>query len=247
MKGASSGGSSSSRPQQREKRKRKASADTPAPSKFDFSGQPPQKKFNKEKKNFQKKDKNKKFKNKGETLACPSLSFEHCWTTKLFSEESMSLVCASGLDISSAVLAMSMQRPGRITDCLPAWKTVTNDSWVLAVITDGYKLQLTSDVPTPWRRGNPPTDVAGQLVLDAEVATMLQKGAIQGVVSQDNEVVSPFFARPKKTPGKWRPIVSLKHVNKYIRYVKFRMTTVPQFRPWVREGYFFHLPGSPGC
>ena len=52
-------------------------------------------------------------------------------------------------------------------------------------------------------------------------------------------MVSPFFARPKTTLGKWRPIVSLKKVNKHIRYVKFKMVTTKDIRMWIREGYFF--------
>ena len=86
---------------------------------------------------------------------------------------------------------------------------------------------------------NPPTDLAGQQVLEDEVAALLDKGAIRIVESEEAEVVSPFFARPKKTPGKWRPIVSLKYVNKHLRYKKFRMTSVAQIRPWIQEGFYF--------
>ena len=83
------------------------------------------------------------------------------------------------------------------------------------------------------------TDSAGQAVLDVEVAAMLEKAAIRVVDGNPDGVVSPFFARPKATPGKWRPIVSLKKVNEHIRYQRFRMTTVRDIKLWVREGHFF--------
>ena len=56
----------------------------------------------------------------------------------------------------------------------------------------------------------------------------------------DNENVS-VFARPKekKQIGKWRPIVSLKYLNRYLRYTKFRMTTVGDVKSWIIKGNNF--------
>ena len=93
--------------------------------------------------------------------------------------------------------------------------------------------------PTPRSAPNPPTDEAGKEVLDHEVASMITKGAIRQVTDNPDGVISPFFARPKSTPGKWRPIVSMKQVNNHIRYVKFRMVTVKDLKLWVRQGYYF--------
>ena len=50
-------------------------------------------------------------------------------------------------------------------------------------------------------------------------------------------MVSGYFAWPKKTPGKWRPIVSLKYTNSYIAYQKFRMCTPAEVKRWVLPGY----------
>ena len=44
------------------------------------------------------------------------------------------------------------------------------------------------------------------LSLREEVEAMLAKGAIRQVAPSQYEVVSPFFARPKATLGKWRPL-----------------------------------------
>ena len=86
---------------------------------------------------------------------------------------------------------------------------------------------------------NLPTSTEGAMVLDNEVKQMLGKGAIHIAETSDNEIVSCFFARPKKQPGKWRPIVSLKYLNRFLRYSKFRMTTVKDVKSWIRKGYYF--------
>ena len=102
-------------------------------------------------------------------------------------------------------------------------------------------LQIPADIHTQdsLEARQPPTDVDGQVVLDKEVADMLAKGAIHVVDSVEDDVISPFFARPKKTAGKWTPIVSLKYVNKHLRKIKFRMTSVKQIRNWVNKDWFF--------
>ena len=97
--------------------------------------------------------------------------------------------------------------------------------------------------PTPYHGVNPPSDEAVKAILDVEAAAVLTKGAAKIVNPSDDEVTSGYFARPKKTPPgaplKWRPIVSLKFVNAYLRKISFRMTTVEEVRHWIRPGYWF--------
>ena len=186
-----------------------------------------------------KEGKEKRTKEKGKMTTFPFTSFQECWDNNFFCTDSLSAINCVGLDIDSALNVVNLQCAGRISQCFEAWDKITNDKWVLSVVKDSYRLQFVKVPRTPWRRGNPPTDLAGQSVLDNEVESMLVKGATRKVESQDHEVVSPFFARPKKTPGKWRPIVSLKYVNKHLRYNKFRMTGVAQIRPWIRKDYYF--------
>ena len=158
----------------------------------------------------------------------------------MFLPEALSRMRDAGFDISQALSMASIPIGGRIARCPQVWRKVTNDRWVLDIVDRGYKVQFVSTPPTPMVTPSLPTDAAGRAVLDTEVEAMLAKGAIRLVAKGDqNGVISPFFARPKSTPGKWRPIVSLKKVNKYIRKVPFRMVTVKDIRLWVREGYYF--------
>ena len=157
-----------------------------------------------------------------------------------FSGHSLSAVAARGLSVERAARVALLPIAGRLQVCADIWRKITKSPWVLGVVTDGYKINWTDRTPrTPHRGRNPPTDEAGKVILDNEVTAMLLKGAIRVVDSSEDEVVSGFFARPKKTPGKFRPIVSLKYTNKYIVYQKFRMVTPAEIMGWIRPGYYF--------
>ena len=157
-----------------------------------------------------------------------------------FSLLSLTMITEVGLCIGSALNAAVKPIAGRIKYCMDAWKKVSSRKWVLDVVRRGYKLQFHGDLPcTPHRVRNLPTNEAGTAVLDKEVEQMLLKHAIHVVESSEDELVSCFFARPKKQPGKWRPIVSLKYLNKFLRYIKFCMTKIRDVKMWIRRDYFF--------
>ena len=198
----------------------------------------------KKKKHFRSKNKNKDDKpqgdkkdDKGETKP---ISFATAFAQGVFSFLALSMIAKSGLFVTHAVAVAASPIAGRISRCYSAWCKITRDNWVLRVVREGYRLQYKAGLPpTPHRVANLPTDKEGAAILDIEVSQMLLKTAIHAVESSEDELVACFFARPKKQPGKWRPIVSLKFLNKYLRYIKFRMTTIPQVKRWIRKGYFF--------
>ena len=128
---------------------------------------------------------------------------------------------------------------GRLRECKGAWDIVTRNSWARAVVREGYRIRWIDGYPhTPHRGNNPTTDAAGEIILDSEVEAMLRKQAIHAVPPSEDEVVSGYFARPKKTPGKWRPIVSLKYTNSFICYQKFRMCTAAEVKRWIQPGCY---------
>ena len=128
---------------------------------------------------------------------------------------------------------------GRIRHAPENWAVVSpRDSFVFNVVNEGYKIDLLGLPPLPMNCKNPPTDPEGQAVLDQEVESMQLKAVVRRIPDNSDGVVSPFFARPKSTPGKWRPILSMKSVNQYIRYVKFKMTTVRDIQRWLQQDYY---------
>ena len=199
------------------------------------------KKFQHRKDNASRKEEDKKDSaksdDKGENKP---LSFVSAFAMGVFSLLALSKLASAGMSVANALHVAASPIAGRIARCLPAWQTITRDKWVLKVVRDGYKLQFKSRLPpTPHRVANLPTDAAGSAILDHEVDQMLAKEAIHVVESSEDELVACFFARPKKQPGKWRPIVSLKFLNKFLTYIKFRMTTIPEVRRWIRKDFFF--------
>ena len=77
------------------------------------------------------------------------------------------------------------------------------------VVNEGYKIDFIQQPELPIKMSNPKTDPEGQKILDEEVRTMLEKQVIRKVDSDQEGAISPFFAQPKSTKGKWRPILSL--------------------------------------
>ena len=145
-----------------------------------------------------------------------------------------------GFDIEKACKIATEPIGGRMSKCAQEWKIVSSSNWVHKVVQRGYAIDWIGRKPiTPHRTGNPPTNEAGKLVLDKETEAMIQKKAIKEVASTEDEVVSGYFARPKKTKGKFRPIVSLKYTNKFIRKQKFRMTTPADIKAWIKKDWFF--------
>lgn len=129
---------------------------------------------------------------------------------------------------------------GRLSLCAHNWSLIGASVWVQNTVRQGYKIQWIDGLPdTPFRSRNPPVKEGGDIILTQEVAAMIAKNAIHQVEPSEDEVVSGYFAREKKTPGKWRPIVSLKYTNSFIRYQKFRMTTTWDIKKWIRPGSYF--------
>ena len=171
------------------------------------------------------------------TLATDFLS---AYGSGSFSATATAMVESAGLSLSGTYETAQLPIAGRLKSRLLSWKQITNNTWALSVVSEGLKFHWKKGCPTtPHRKGNPPLDQEAKAILDGEVEAMLQKGAIHEVESSEDEVISSFFARPKRTPGKWRPICSLLHTNSFIRKVPFRMTTAKMLRSWIKPGHYF--------
>ena len=96
-------------------------------------------------------------------------------------------------------------------------------------------MDISVRVPSPLRYGP-------ELHLAKEVATLIDKKAIEKVQPEDGEFVSGYFANYKKnhTPEKpkIRAILNLKPMNKSVRKVKFRMETLNVVRQFLQKDHF---------
>ena len=66
---------------------------------------------------------------------------------------------------------------------------------------------------------------------------ILQKGVIQESFHEEGEFISPIFICPKKN-GKYRFILNLKNLNKYVSYQHFKMDTIILCLHLLRPGCY---------
>lgn len=74
-------------------------------------------------------------------------------------------------------------------------------------------------------------------ICDAEVTSLLSKGAIENIPFKSSCFVSGIFVIPKSSGG-FRPIINLKSVDKFVEHVHFKMEGVSVLRGIVRKGDF---------
>ncbi|MCI4395880.1 hypothetical protein PGIGA_G00197280 [Pangasianodon gigas] len=125
---------------------------------------------------------------------------------------------------------VSLERLIPLVGYLAAWKLLLNVSqWVLHTVERGYRIQFGS--PPPRFCGILPTLVGPEqaLVMEQEVNTLLRKEAIEVVPPHDREsgFYSRYFIVPKKGGG-LRPILDLRHLNRSVARLKFKILTIKQ-------------------
>ncbi|XP_074102142.1 uncharacterized protein LOC141529496 [Cotesia typhae] len=110
---------------------------------------------------------------------------------------------------------------GRLKYFLNAWKTITEDKFVLQCIK-GYKIPFESP---PIQTRPPPDKVWSDQELagiQSEINKLLMKGAIKEVKEVPGQFLSPFFLVPKPD-GQKRFILNLKGLNKFIDVEHFKL------------------------
>lgn len=135
----------------------------------------------------------------------------------------------------------SLERLVPLVESLTAWKLLSNISrWVLQTVEKGYQIQFKKRPPRFM--GVLPSVVAPEqvLVMEQEVNTLLEKGAIEYVPPSDRETgfYSRYFIVPKKDGG-LRPILDLRVLNESVMQLKFKMFTLRPIVPQIRSSDWF--------
>ena len=198
------------------------------------------------KKDYHKKDYHRKSSKKSDSKPSGSgesnVSDYATWAAASDITRAESLVESVGLDVGMALRNQLLPQPARLAENVLSWRTVTNDTKILKIVGQGYRLQFlrSTPPPTPHRGRNPPCSQKPEAikVIDKEVEAIVSKGAGHIVEPSEAEVVSGIFARPKKAEGKWRPIVNVKWLNKFISKIKFKMTKLSEVRKWLQPGFY---------
>ena len=117
---------------------------------------------------------------------------------------------------------LNLQKAGKLSYFLKNWKVLTSDPNILAIVK-GWKLPVKGKP----RQVREPKQIhmskVEQEAVDREVEAMLQKGTIEEVQPILGQFLSTMFVRPKKEKNEFRQIISLKHLNKHMPYIHFKM------------------------
>ena len=111
---------------------------------------------------------------------------------------------------------------------------ITSDQVVLNIVK-GYKTEFSN---IPWQSNEPRENAFSDTehgTIQAEIAKLLAKKVI--VLSQPNQFVSNIFLRPKRN-GRFRMILNLSHLNKFITYKHFKMDTLNSCLNLMSQGCF---------
>ena len=137
------------------------------------------------------------------------------------------------------------------------WAEIRADEWVTEVLHYGYRIPFMStpplaSEPIPFQSYHHNTERFE--VLDAEIADMEKKQAIEEVRVPGPGFYSRMFVVPKASGG-FRPVTYLSLLNKYINLSKFKMETPKTVLSSIRKGdwmvsidlkdAYFHIPIHP--
>ena len=130
----------------------------------------------------------------------------------------------------------------RLASCLSNWRLVTNNQMILRIISEGYKLQLT----TPVARNSKPIyyDMNSELRhhTNQEVQNLIRKKAIVPVEPIPEQFTAGIFSRYKKNHTVENPrirvVINLKPLNKHVRGIHFRMESLANIRLFLRPDWY---------
>ena len=113
----------------------------------------------------------------------------------------------------------------RVRSKLQAWRAIGAPPSVLRWIKEGIRLEWESSPPAPFQFDNYQIpEEAEQWWNDGEAERLMELGAIEEGECED--YVSPAFMVPKSTPGQWRLVIDLRHVNQFVRKFSSRLETL---------------------
>ena len=118
-------------------------------------------------------------------------------------------------------LINSQPAGGELSRYIINWRNITKDSFVLNVVSEGYKIQiLNSDIHLSPIISTPSKEK--KVAILAEINSLLERGFISKISHSPDQIVSKVFIVPKKN-GKNRMIIDLSRLNKYIKKVSLKM------------------------
>ena len=164
-------------------------------------------------------------------------TFTDFWSS--VSNTALTMVTSTGLCLENIPALDAMPIGGRVRQCVPNWRIICSNSWVLNVVEQGYCIPLETIPRQESIPSNPAACGEAHDILVNEALTLKEKSAISVVEHSKDEYISSYFAVPKPNrPGQFRPILNLKYFNNNVKKYKFSMESVKSIREWIQPNYF---------
>lgn len=111
----------------------------------------------------------------------------------------------------------------------------------------GHQIQFVNFPPVQKKKPYLPVVNAQQeQLIQQEIQTMLEKGAIQEEQNQANQFLSVLFLVEKKDGGQ-RPVINLKKLNKHTPYIHFKMEGLYVVKDILIQNKLYDQTRSEGC
>ena len=124
---------------------------------------------------------------------------------------------------------------GRLALYLEEWRKITQDVFILSIISHGFQISVSEDFPGVLRQATVTArDVKAHLSIRSEIEDLILKNAIVQVDDFPSLCLSQIFVIPKKT-GDLRVILNLKKINMFIPVQHFRMETLSVILPQISD------------
>ena len=129
-------------------------------------------------------------------------------------------------------------KAGRIQHFSQAWQQVTSNSFVLNIVTQGYKIQFVS---IPIQSNFIPRSMSSSStkVTKVKVNEYLEYKIIKVIHPNQAQYISYVFPVPKKSLTDHRLIFDMTELNKLVRKVHFRMDSIPDIMALILPGDWF--------
>lgn len=125
---------------------------------------------------------------------------------------------------------------GRLSHFLSQWKVSSSDEWVLRTVGQGLTLEFHSTPPDHYIQCPMSRNQDKRNFMEAEIQHLLEIEAIEPVPSgQERTGVYSILFLVSKSSGGLRGILSLKSLNKFVLYRRFKMQSLNTILECIRD------------
>ena len=136
------------------------------------------------------------------------------------------------LPMAETICQSTQTFAGRVSQFRSKWEALTREPWDIQTVSEGYHI-----LPPPHQLlppCNPHLSTEDTVILRVEIQSLLQKQAICQISVSTKGFYFNMFTVPKKDGGQ-RPVINLKHLNKFVKSEHFKMEGLHTVKALLRQ------------